>query len=136
MQDLKSIATIPNINSTDEQWISWHKTLKRELGKFNANDTFMRAWNQRKNESALFGSKANTSKLREYLKKEGVSLSGDGYLGFAYDALDTLDDWASSAFNTYKWVLLILLIVIIIPVFVLMMSVARNPDKIVSAVVR
>jgi hypothetical protein len=134
MADLKSIATIPSINSSDEEWIAWHKNLKRETGKINANDLFIRAWKQRKNENPIFGSKANTSKLRNYLSSQGLDLSGDGAFGFAYDVMDNIEDFAISAFNTGKWMFIIILAVVLIPLFIMMLNIAKNPQMLSSAI--
>lgn len=134
MAELKSITYLPSVNSSDQDWIAWYKDLLSDTGKINASQIFMKGWEQRKNESAIFGSSANTSALRDFLKTQGVTLSGDGVFGFAYDALDTIDDWGSSIFNMGKWTFIVIGVVIIVPIFVLMISIARDPKGVAGSI--
>ena len=38
---------IPNSASSSEEWIQWHKNLKRWFSKKEANAYFIKFWNQR-----------------------------------------------------------------------------------------
>jgi hypothetical protein len=35
---------IPTASSSDEQWIAWHKKLKKPFNKKIANEVFLYAW--------------------------------------------------------------------------------------------
>lgn len=89
--------TVPGKFATDQKWISFHKDLKRIFSKKEANQWFMRFWNQ----NAGQNSSANTSALRSYLKDEGVELTA-GTIG------GRIGDFASgigSGFGTFFRVL-------------------------------
>lgn len=62
---------MPTKTSSSEQWLMWHKALKKEFGPDKANHTFLEAWKKRGNDTA------NDEPLRLYLQKQGVKLSAD-----------------------------------------------------------
>ncbi len=83
---------VPNKKSTALDWISWHTLLKRSYGKKNANYLFTKAWNKR----GGVKSAANTSDLREYLKKQGIQIDKDwtaSVMDTAGDLADNLGDF-------------------------------------------
>lgn len=128
-----SLNYLPSQQSSDLEWIEYHKQLKKELGRSNANSLWSKTWAKRKNEGVL-GSKANTSVLREYINGEGIELSGDGAFKFAIDSWDSISDSFESAFGISKWLFIALALLVIIPAFVLMMNVAKNPQNIIGAI--
>lgn len=127
------VKTLPNTNSSGAQWIEWHVALKKAFGKKEANTLFLMAWEKRHAEGNLLtGSKANTVELRNYLEKQGITISGEGALDYASDAWDDTENFFSSAFGVGKTVGIILLVIILVPVAILLINVARNPKLIVD----
>lgn len=123
-----AIKNLPNIESTDDQWILWREALSR-YGKKQANMLFLEAWKSRTEKGDwLSSSKANTEKLRDYLEKKGISLE-KGALDYAASFMDDMDDFFTSAFNVGKWVgigggVLVLLIVLGI-----LYAIMKNPES-------
>jgi hypothetical protein len=72
---------IPTTDDTAEMWISWHKSLKKWFSKNEANEHWLRFWNQR----GGAGSDADTTSLREYMQTQGVDLTTT-YMGDLADA--------------------------------------------------
>ncbi len=129
---IDSLNFIPSNTSSDAVWIEYHKELKRELGKSNANILWTKTWDKRKNEGVL-GSAANTSTLREYMKSQGVSLSADGIFSVAVNVWDSTTDLFESAFGISKYIVIILAVLVIIPAFMLAINIAKNPGSIIKA---
>ncbi len=128
---VKSIEYLPSINSTDAQWVSWYEILRSDVGKKNANNLFLKAWEQRKNEGML-GSKANTSYLRNFLSEKGIELSPDGILAYPIAAIDSLEGFAEGVFGFGKTTFIIVLSITIVILAVFMFNIARNPKMIVD----
>lgn len=63
--------TIPTASSNSENWIQWHKDLKRIFGKKKANSIWLYAWAKRGGTN----SSANTSDLRKYMDGQGVDIT-------------------------------------------------------------
>ena len=80
------IANMPPYNSKAENWIQWHKDLKSNFGKKIANGLWLKAWRIRGNKEC------NTSELREYMKKQDVTIDASGW--------DKFTDAASSGIST------------------------------------
>jgi hypothetical protein len=77
--------TIPTASSKPENWIQWHKDLKKMFGKKKANSIWVFAWGKR----GAIDSHSNTYDLRSYMNGQGVDISttgwkeiGDSYLNF------------------------------------------------------
>jgi|GEM_PF-1895820 len=85
---------IPNSQSASEQWISWHKNLKRWFSKKEANDYFVRFWNQRAGQSSI----ADTHALRSYMQSQGVDMDTD-WGGAFTDSTMKVVDWIGSGLN-------------------------------------
>jgi hypothetical protein len=63
--------TIPTASSKSENWIQWHKDLKKMFGKKKANSIWLYAWAKR----GGINSPANTSVLRDYMDSQGVDIT-------------------------------------------------------------
>lgn len=70
-QDPSKNTVIPTSNSTAEQWVNWHKLLKKWFSKQEANQRWLAFWGQR----AGAGSSADTHDLRVYMESQGVELT-------------------------------------------------------------
>lgn len=131
--EIPALQNIPNVNSSDVQWIAWYKLLKKRYGKKNANDLFLSAWARRRGSSDfLSGTKANTTNLRNFLEDQGIQIDGDGLMSYPADLIDNIETGITTAFGVTKTVFIILSILIIIPLFLLMVNIARNPAVIVD----
>lgn len=64
------VANMPSFSSKAENWIQWHKDLKSNFGKKIANGLWLKAWRTRGSSN----SDVNTSDLRDYMKKQGVTI--------------------------------------------------------------
>jgi hypothetical protein len=127
------IQTIPDKNSTGAQWIQWHQALKDRYGKKQANSLFLYGWEKRRaSGNILTGNIANTQTLREYLEKQGITVSGDGVLDYAADALDNFEDYFGGIFGVGKTVAIVIALLILIPIAFLLINIARNPKLIVD----
>lgn len=130
---VQSLNFLPNVRSSDLSWIEFHKQLRKEVGRTNANSLWSKAWTDRRNEGPL-GSAANTSTLRDYMKSQGVELSADGIFSMAINTWDETTDLFESIFGVGKYVVIILAVLIIIPAFVLAMNIAKNPSTLMKVV--
>ena len=128
---VKSLQNLPSVNSSDQQWIAWYKTLRSEVGKKGANALFLRAWEKRKN-AGLLGSSANTQNLREFLAKQDIDVRPDGIFAYPITALEYAENAIDTAFGISKWTFIILACLVLIPVAILLFNVARNPKLIVD----
>jgi hypothetical protein len=64
------VANMPSFDSKAQNWIQWHKDLKSNFGKKIANGLWLKAWRNR----GSSGGDINTSDLRDYMKKQGVTI--------------------------------------------------------------
>lgn len=63
--------TIPTASSKPENWIQWHKDLKKIFNKKKSNSIWLYAWAKR----GGINSPANTRSLREYMDSQGVDIT-------------------------------------------------------------
>ena len=80
------ISGMPPYNSQAENWIQWHQDLKSNFGKKIANGLWLKAWRIRGNKDI------NTSELRTYMKKQGVTIDASGWDKFADATTSGLSD--------------------------------------------
>lgn len=87
---------IPTSADSPEIWVAWHKSLKKWFSKAEANEHWLRFWNQR----GGAGSDADTHGLREYMLTQEVNLTttitgniADGTMDIVEFGADTIT-WA------------------------------------------
>jgi len=80
--------TIPTASSKSENWIQWHKDLKKVFGKKKANSIWLYAWAKR----GGIKSSANNSALRDYMDNQGVNVTTTS-LGELSDAVGNVLDF-------------------------------------------
>jgi hypothetical protein len=80
--------TIPTASSKSENWIQWHKDLKKVFGKKKANSIWLYAWAKR----GGVKSSANNSALRDYMDSQGVNVTTTS-LGELSDAVGNVLDF-------------------------------------------
>lgn len=91
---------IPTSESSSEQWINWHKALRKWFNKNEANTHWLRFWQQRSGP----GSVADTYDLREYMRKQDVDLTTTTF-GEVTDAAGGVVDWFSDTINITRIIL-------------------------------
>ncbi|CAG5082269.1 hypothetical protein [Parvicella tangerina] len=99
---------IPNSTSSAEEWISWHKQLKKWFSKTEANAYFVKFWNQR----AGAGTQADTHSLREYMSSQGVELTTD-WTGELSDVTHDVTDWFVSGLEWTRAIIIGTTIIVI-----------------------
>jgi hypothetical protein len=80
--------TIPTASSNSENWIQWHKDLKKIFNKKKANSIWLYAWAKR----GGINSSANNSVLREYMDGQGVDITTTA-LGELSDSIGNVLDF-------------------------------------------
>ena len=82
-------STIPTASSKSENWIQWHKDLKKFFGKKKANSIWLYAWAKR----GGIKSSANDMQLRDYMNSQGVDVTTTG-LGAIADVVGNVLDFS------------------------------------------
>ena len=80
--------SIPTASSKSENWIQWHKDLKKIFGKKKANSIWLYAWAKR----GGIKSPANTNELRGYMDGQGVDITTTS-LGELSDSIGNVLDF-------------------------------------------
>jgi hypothetical protein len=126
------IKYIPTKDSSDDNWIAWHKMLRKGYGKERANDAFKVAF------AYLASSSAKTNDLRDYGKTVGLDLDTNlvqdaarivetvkGNLGGILNSIGGI-------FRTSKTIIVIIVLLILVPVFMLLFNIAKKPGEIIG----
>jgi len=113
---------IPGYNAKSDAWIQWHKELKSNFGKKVANSLFLKAWGIRGNSSA------NTNELREYLKKQGITLSGSAWDSIV-DAGADIGDFFGDFLSISKYAGIALGVIVIGGIGMIVFNIAKDPVK-------
>jgi len=116
---------IPTENSTDFQWIGWHKALKQRYGLKTANTLFLEAWRERNNSSA------NTTNLRNYLTKNKINVNKSAW-DYVADFGDDTGDIISGFFGFGKFITYSLVIILLVGIAMVVLWIGRNPAQAVS----
>lgn len=108
----------PNIQSSSQYWIDWHKWLVKEIGKANANDTFMRAWQQVGQKS-----NANDATLRAYAKTQGISIEGELWgISGAADVWQSANTGAKKIGSSFNLGVILLILILVGAVYFLFLK--------------
>lgn len=119
---------IPTKSSSAAEWIEWHKSLKSSFGKANANALFLKAWNLRGGKS----SDANTDDLRSYLRTNGIEIDKTLFASVV-DTTESAIDTIGGVFNMGKTAVIIVGVALLVPMVILLVNVAKNPNAVASA---
>ncbi len=122
---------VPNKKSTALDWISWHTLLKRNYGKKNANYLFTKAWNKR----GGVKSPANTSDLRDYLKKQGIQIDKD-WTASVVDTAGDLADNLGDFLGVGKIFGIAIAVIVVGGAGLIIYNVARRPVETITAVAK
>lgn len=120
--------TIPTKSSNAENWVEWHKLLKRRYSKKTANYLFVIAWERRGSYSA------NTSFLRDYLKKQGIELTGNMFIQLE-DAASDVFDFVGDVFTMGKYAGYGVLALIFGSAIFILIAILKDPVKSASTAV-
>ena len=121
--------TIPTKQSSDANWIEWHKSLRQNFGRKSANQIWAYAWDKRKTIAA------NTSDLRSYMEKQGVSI--DGGLGLLSDAADFtsgVGDYFENVFQMSKYAGYAIGVIVIGGLGMVVYNLAKDPAKSIATI--
>jgi hypothetical protein len=114
---------IPNAGSNSAAWVEWHKTLLDSFGKKVANAEWLKAWNLRGSTSV------SDNTLREYMKKQGITLPATWGQSIEDAGVGVVDE-VLGIFHMEKTVGIVVGLVILVPVAILLINLARKPEKI------
>jgi len=120
---INPVDTIPTKASKGQEWKAWYLELKKRYGKKTANTLFVKAWSKRGSDSAI------TNDLDQELKKNGVNVQRGSLASIqegAYNVLETVGD----VFSMGKYVWIGGMILVGVPVFILLVQVARKPERV------
>ena len=113
--------TIPTASSNSENWIQWHKDLKKIFGKKKANSLWLYAWAKR----GGIKSSANTSVLRDYMDGQGVDITTTA-LG---ELSDTIGNVLDFGFGIGKVVVIGGLSIVGLILIGILVKLFRNPNQ-------
>ena len=113
--------TIPTATSKSENWIQWHKDLKKIFGKKKANSLWLYAWAKR----GGINSSANDSVLREYMDSQGVDITTTA-LG---ELSDTIGNVLDFGFGIGKVMIIGTLSVVGLILIGILVKLFRNPNQ-------
>jgi hypothetical protein len=113
--------TIPTASSNSENWIQWHKDLKKIFNKKKANSIWLYAWAKR----GGVNSSANKSVLRGYMDGEGVDITTTA-LGELSDAIGNVLDFG---FGVGKVVVIGGLSIVGLILLGILVKLFRNPNQ-------
>lgn len=107
--------SIPTNADSAEQWVVWHKSLKRWFHKKEANEQWLRFWNQR----AGKGSDPDTHELRKYMESQNVNLTKTPAATIADKAIGVLD-WTEDTINAIRFIVLgaVVLLILLISYYI------------------
>jgi hypothetical protein len=113
--------SIPTASSKSENWIQWHKELKKIFRKKKANSIWLYAWAKR----GGIKSPANTNELREYMDGQGVDITTTS-LGELSDSIGNVLDFG---FGVTKIVIIGTLSLTGLILIGILVKLFRNPNQ-------
>lgn len=113
--------TIPTASSKSENWIQWHKDLKKIFKKKKANSIWLYAWAKR----GGVKSSANTSELRNYMDGQGVDITTTS-LGELSDSIGNVLDFG---FGVGKVIIIGGLSITALILIGILVKLFRNPNQ-------
>jgi hypothetical protein len=125
------IESIPSKSSGTAVWKEFHIQLKDNYGKKIANAVFVKAWEMR----GGIDSPANSSELRQYLEKNGISIDKNG-LATIIDSVTGIVDYFGDFMVAGKWITIGLTAVIALGIGVLVINIASKPIESANAAMR
>ena len=121
MAKLDPSLSVPTASSKSENWIQWHKDLKKMFGKKKANSIWLFAWAKRGGVNAT----GNTDELRGYMEGQGVKITTTTL----NDITDTIGDVLGFSFGVGKIVIIGTLSVVGLILVGILVKLFRNPNQ-------
>ena len=112
---------IPTASSKSEEWIQWHKDLKKMFGKKKANSLWVFAWAKR----GGLESPANTNALSEYMERQGVDVQRTTIEEIG----ESISEIGSGIFTFGKWVIIGSMLLTALILIRILYALTKNPKK-------
>ena len=112
---------IPTASSKTEEWIQWHKDLKKIFGKKKANSIWVFAWSKR----GGVNSPANTNGLSSYMEGQGVDVQRTSMEEIG----ESISEITSGVFTFGKWMIIGGMAISGIVLILILRALLRNPNK-------
>lgn len=112
---------IPTASSKSEEWVQWHKDLKKIFGRKKANSIWVIAWAKR----GGINSPANTNALSSYMKGEGVDIQRTTWEEIG----ESISDIGSGIFTIWKWGAIIGMTIVGLVLLRIFVELMKNPNK-------
>ena len=116
--------TIPTGASEAQDWMQWHKDLKKVFGKKQANSIWTYAWSKR----GGINSSANTRTLSNYMEKQGVDFQRTGLAEFG----EGIADFGSGFASVGKWFMIVGFSIVGFILVRIIIALTKNPNKTVG----
>ncbi|GIW70410.1 MAG: hypothetical protein KatS3mg101_1157 [Patescibacteria group bacterium] len=97
----------PTVTSPDQEWINWYLSLKEEHGASAAREAFLKYWQRAGSD------RANTAKLRSFMRDEGINIEG-GTLGSIADTFVETDKSIGKIGKSFYLAALIVAILLVV----------------------
>jgi hypothetical protein len=131
-KDNSNAKILPDVKSIDQDWIAWYSALKSAYGTKRAKTLWLKRWNIVADKTS---SKVNSSDLRDYMEKHAkITLSSEGVWNSIIGATDDVLDTVGNIFGVTKYVAIGAAVLVGIPVFMLLINVARKPELVAGAI--
>jgi hypothetical protein len=114
---------IPTSASSDEIWIAWYKSMKKDFGKKKAKEAFSYIWASRQSKSA------NTNTLRDYFETQGINIKPEGLISGIIEIGDDVFDKVGSYMRMGRTAVMITGGVLLFAVGALVLQIALQPFK-------
>lgn len=120
---------IPQIGSKSEAWMAWHKSLKSNFGKANANILWVKAWQKRGNPSA------NTNELRTYMDSQGIKIDSSAWNKITDLGANIGDLWSASM-KVGQYTVIAIIIIILGGAGMIIFNLAKQPAESIGLAAR
>ena len=120
---------IPQIGSKSEAWMAWHKSLKSNFGKANANILWVQAWQKRGNPSA------NTNELRTYMDSQGIKIDSSAWNKITDLGANIGDLWSASM-KVGQYTVIAIIIIILGGAGMIIFNLAKQPAESIGLAAR
>ena len=113
--------SIPTASSKSEEWIQWHKELKKIFGKKKANSIWVFAWAKR----GGVNSPANTNALSSYMERQGVDVQRTSLEEIG----ESISEITGGVFNFGKIMFIGSMVVGGVVLVLILRALLKNPNK-------
>ena len=127
------VAKVPNCGSSDVEWIEFHKEAKKYFGSSDAKILWQKVWDKRSDASGVFTSDiANTSTLRNYAEKQGLSVEASTIAGIG-DGIGDFFGMFGTVIKTFALIFVVFLVLILVAILMAIFKGVKDPEYINKA---